>query len=125
MKTVLVIDDEPEFLALIRQRLGAFFSVLTAADGEEGLAAAFEKKPDLILLDILMPKLDGYGVVRRLRKNADFKNTPIVLVSAVAETHSLLEADELGAADYLIKPIELDGLPKLVEHYIRTGPMPI
>ena len=124
MKTVLVIDDELAYLAVVQKALEPHFNVLTAVDGEEGLALALEKKPDLILADILMPKKDGYYLVEQLRKHLDMRNTPVVLLTAVDETSSLLRVGELGVTDYLIKPFRLDELIRLVHHYIRTGPPP-
>lgn len=121
MKKILVIDDEPEFLELMRRRLSPTYEVFTAVDGDEGLRAAIEKKPDLIISDILMPKKDGYQFVREARQSAELRAVPILLLTTVGDSSSMMRADELGATDYLIKPVEFAELPALIERYLRGG----
>ena len=124
MKTVLVIDDEAHILSLVRNCLEPHYRVLTAIDGEKGLEMAIQEKPDLVLCDILMPLMDGYEFAERMRFSAELRSVPLVLLTAVSQTDSLLRAGEMGVTDYLIKPINVRELPGLVEDYIRTGPRP-
>src|ERR1051325_5526626 len=84
---ILAVDDTPENLEILRMRLEANgYEVATACDGEEGLARARELTPDLILLDIMMPKLDGISVVRMLKQDTSLQAIPVILVTAKADT---------------------------------------
>ncbi|TIU59460.1 MAG: response regulator, partial [Mesorhizobium sp.] len=104
---ILAVDDTPENLEILRMRLEANgYEVATAADGEEGLAKARELTPDLILLDIMMPKLDGISVVRMLKHDQSLRSIPVVLVTAKADTRDLVEGLDAGGDDYLTKPFE-------------------
>lgn len=89
---ILAVDDTPENLEILRLRLEANgYEVMTAADGEEGLVKVREFKPDLILLDIMMPKLDGISVVRTLKQDASLRSIPVILVTAKADTRDVIE----------------------------------
>ena len=101
---VLVVDDNRDMRAYVRQLLEPYFGVDAAADGTEALAAALRRPPDVIVSDVMMPGLDGLGLVRALRADARTRDVPIVLLSARADA-SGLEALRLGADDYLLKPI--------------------
>src|SRR5215208_155896 len=105
---VLAIDDEPGILRVIKLELSAQgFRVLTAANGEEGLRMAEEHRPDLVLLDIVMPEMNGLEVMRELRERS---NVPIIMLTAKrSETDKVLGL-EMGADDYLPKPFSLDEL---------------
>ncbi|TIL81308.1 MAG: response regulator, partial [Mesorhizobium sp.] len=83
---ILAVDDTPENLEILRMRLEANgYEVVTAADGEEGLAKVRSLRPDLILLDIMMPKLDGISVVRMLKADVSLRSIPVILVTAKAD----------------------------------------
>ena len=102
MKTILVVDDEPKIVRLARDYLEhAGFRVLSAHDGNAALAVARFDKPDLIVLDLGLPEMDGLDVTRALRKNS---NVPIIMLTARAEESDKLIGLELGADDYLTKP---------------------
>jgi len=102
MKTILVVDDEPKIVRLARDYLEhAGFSVLSAHDGKAALAVARFDKPDLIVLDLGLPEMDGLDVTRALRKNS---NVPIIMLTARAEEADKLIGLELGADDYITKP---------------------
>jgi DNA-binding response OmpR family regulator len=79
------------------------FSVVTARDGEEGLKAAFKEKPDLILCDVLMPKLDGFEVLKRLKADAQTKDIPVIMLTNLGQKEDVEKGLEEGATDYLIK----------------------
>lgn len=102
---ILAVDDEPEILELIAYRLAkAGHSVATAGNGWEALAEVRRQRPDLILLDLMLPDLDGFGVCEILRRETATATIPIVIISAWATDDSRNLGLELGALDYLIKP---------------------
>ncbi|MGX5851644.1 adenylate/guanylate cyclase domain-containing protein [Mesorhizobium sp. PL10] len=117
---ILAVDDTPENLEILRMRLEANgYEVATAADGEEGLAKARELTPDLILLDIMMPKLDGISVVRMLKHDQSLRSIPVVLVTAKADTRDVVEGLDAGGDDYLTKPFEHRALLARVRSMLR------
>ena len=94
---ILVVDDNPTNVKILQTRLAsAGYDIVTAADGEEALATARESAPDLILLDVMMPRLDGIEVCRRLRADPQFPFTPIVLVTALSETKDMVAGLDAG-----------------------------
>ena len=94
---ILIVDDNPTNVKVLATRLTAEgYEIVTAADGEEGLAAARAHTPDLILLDVMMPKLDGFEVCRRLRADASFPFTPIIMVTAMADSRDVVAGLEAG-----------------------------
>ena len=106
-KKILLIEDEPYQVMMVKFRLEANnFDFVSAGDGEEGLQKAYEEKPDLILLDLVMPKMGGYEVCRRLKKNPETKNIPIILFTASAGNDIIEKCPACGADDYIIKPFD-------------------
>ena len=106
MKTILVIEDQPDMrtnIATILSMEG--YEVLTAEHGREGLATAREDKPDLILCDVMMPELDGYGVLEGLREDRTVAGTPFIFLTAKGEKLDVRAGMNLGADDYLTKPV--------------------
>ncbi|HTL70713.1 MAG TPA: response regulator [Candidatus Eisenbacteria bacterium] len=118
VKKVLVVDDEPLLLELLEKRLSPHYEVLAAFNGEEGLESAMNHRPDLILSDLLMPKMDGFELRRTLRLHEHTREIPFVILSAVADMSSIEKAKELGILDYLIKPMHLEELPGLIKRYV-------
>jgi class 3 adenylate cyclase/CheY-like chemotaxis protein len=117
---ILAVDDTPENLEILRVRLEAQgYEVAEAADGEEGLAQARQLRPDLILLDIMMPKRDGISVVRELKTDPDLRSIPVVLVTAKADTKDLVAGLDAGGDDYLTKPFEHSALLARVRSMLR------
>ncbi|MCD8214764.1 MAG: response regulator transcription factor [Clostridiales bacterium] len=115
--TVLVVDDEVSIVNIIEynlQRDG--YKVLKANDGEEGLNLALTKKPDLVILDIMMPKMDGYEVCRRLRAKSD---VPIIMLTARADEVDTVIGLEMGADDYVTKPFKTRELLARVKANLR------
>jgi DNA-binding response OmpR family regulator len=105
-RTVLVVDDDPVIVALLRVNFEMEgYRVLTAGDGEEGVATARRERPDVVLLDVMMPRLDGLGAARALRADPDLASTPILLVSAKAQASDIAAGEEV-ADDYVTKPFE-------------------
>jgi DNA-binding response OmpR family regulator len=125
MKTILVVDDEPKIVQLARDYLEhAGFAVITASDGPTALHAARSSKPDLIVLDLGLPQLDGLDVTRSIRKDS---NVPIIMLTARSEESDKLIGLELGADDYLTKPFSPKELVARVRTVLRrtdrsTGP---
>jgi DNA-binding response OmpR family regulator len=102
---VLVADDDPDILTLVGFRLErAGYEVLPARDGEEALALALERQPDLAILDVMMPKLDGYEVTQRLRDNPATSSMPVILLTARVQEADITRGFDAGADDYLKKP---------------------
>src|ERR687893_864736 len=117
---ILAVDDTPENLEILRLRLEAQgYEVAEAADGEEGLARARELKPDLILLDIMMPKRDGISVVRELKQDPDLRHIPVILVTAKADAKDVVLGLDAGGDDYLTKPFEHSALLARVRSMLR------
>lgn len=117
--TVLIIDDDPMVHQLLRGRLQQDgFEVYSATDGIEGLALAREHRPTVILLDLHLPKLDGWGVLARLKGEAQLAVIPVIIVSVEEER---ARGFSFGACDYLIKPIEPDQLVSVVRRSIQPG----
>ncbi|GJM34688.1 MAG: DNA-binding response regulator [Saprospiraceae bacterium] len=103
---ILIVDDEPDILEFLRYNLvKEGFNVYTAPDGETGLEVAGIEKPDLIILDIMMPKMDGVEVCRRLRSKPEFDKTVIAFLTAREEDYSQIAALDVGGDDYITKPI--------------------
>ncbi|MDX6556945.1 MAG: hypothetical protein QOD86_3140 [Miltoncostaeaceae bacterium] len=102
---VLVADDDRDILDLLAFRLGrAGYEVVSASDGEEALRLATERRPDLAVLDVMMPKLDGYEVTRRMRADEATKRIPVILLTARVQEHDVARGFEVGADDYMKKP---------------------
>ncbi|MGZ8395690.1 MAG: adenylate/guanylate cyclase domain-containing protein [Rhodoplanes sp.] len=117
---ILAVDDAPENLEILRTRLQAHgYEVITGANGEEGLARARDSEPDLVLLDIMMPKLDGISVLKRLKEDAALRFVPVVLVTAKSDMRDVVAGLEAGADDYLTKPFDQSALIARVRSLLR------
>ena len=117
---ILIVDDNETNRDILATRLATHGYELTqAADGEEALVAAREQLPDLILLDVMMPKLDGFEVCRRLKADASLPFTPIILVTAKADSKDIVMGLEAGADEYLTKPIDQLALVARVKSVLR------
>lgn len=104
MRTVLIVDDNSVNRFCLRGLLGSSYQIFEAVDGVDGVEKAIEIRPDLILLDILMPRLDGFDVATILKQNASTRHIPIIFISAVIDPESRDKAFHLGAADFITKP---------------------
>jgi len=114
---ILVVDDEASIRRILETRLKMVgYDVMTAADGEDALDAFTKFNPDLIILDVMMPKLDGYGVTREIRKNSD---APIIILTALGDVSERITGLELGADDYVIKPFSPKELEARVKAVLR------
>jgi DNA-binding response OmpR family regulator len=104
---ILAVDDSPTILEMIKTiLLAGGYEVITAADGSAALEAARSDSPDLILLDVMLPKLDGYRVCRLLKFDQKYKDIPIIMLTAKSEEQSMVTGIRTGANQYLTKPVE-------------------
>jgi DNA-binding response OmpR family regulator len=118
---VLVADDDPDILALVRFRLERDgYEVLSAPDGETALDLALARTPDLALLDVMMPRLDGYEVTRRLREHGPTATIPIILLTARVQEPDVERGFEAGADDYVTKPFSPQALGERVQAALGT-----
>lgn len=118
---VLIIDDDPASVALARQWLKKDgHGIITAADGEEGLSRAAGEEPDLILLDVQMPGMNGFQVCEKLKADSRLRNIPVIFLSAADETREKVKGLDLGAVDYVTKPFDRFELPARVRAALRT-----
>ena len=120
---VLIVEDEPDnreiMRAVVEDLLG--YKALLAADGEEALRLASEHRPHLILMDLMMPVLDGFETIRKLKTGHGTASIPIVAVTALSRRVDRQRAVENGADDYLSKPFDLDLLAEIVERHATRG----
>ncbi len=117
-RRILVVDDEDNLRTMLAAALKfEGYQVVQAANGREGLRSVKEQRPDLIVLDVMMPELDGFGMLKRLRDAGD--RTPVIFLTARAESADAVEGLGLGADDYLAKPFSLEELVARVEAVMR------
>ena len=117
--TILAVDDEPRVLKLLKANLeSSGYAVLTAADGEQALQTIERELPDLVLLDLMLPKMDGYAVCRRVR---EFSAVPVIMLTARSAQVDLIHGFEVGADDYLTKPFSIRELVARVKAIMRRA----
>lgn len=117
---VLVVDDVPANVKLLEAKLtNEYYDVITARDGHEGIEQTKAKKPDLILLDVMMPGIDGFEVCRRLKQDPDVSHIPVVMVTALSEPSDRVQGLEAGADDFITKPINDTALFARVRSLVR------
>lgn len=120
-RTILIVEDNPQSMNLIRMTLAPYdYHLVGAIDGEEGLRIANEVRPDLIIMDIQLPKLDGLEVTRRLRLIPVFRQTPIVAVTALAMPGDRERILAAGCDAYLVKPLNIRELPGVIAQILAT-----
>ncbi|MHA0856655.1 response regulator transcription factor [Paenibacillus sp. CMAA1364] len=121
--TILLIDDDEKIISMLRRGL-AFegYDVLTAANGADGLNMLLKSEPDLVVLDVMMPKIDGFEVCRRIREGGS--HIPILMLTAKDEIEHRVKGLDLGADDYLVKPFALEELLARVRALLRRKPEP-
>ena len=118
-KKILVVNDETELLKAINILLKTSgYEVVTAQDGQEGLEKAKSLSPDLIVLDILMPKMDGYEVCRLLKFDEKYKSIPIIMLTAKVQDIDKAMGKKVGADDYIAKPFETQDLIDKIKMYV-------
>lgn len=121
-KKILLVDDEEDVLRTVGFRLQASgYDVVTASDGMEGLEKAHSEKPDLVILDLMLPKMDGYKVCTFLKKDTRYRNIPIIMFTAKAGDLDKKLGIEVGADAYVMKPFEPPELVKTVEELLAKN----
>lgn len=124
MKRILVVDDEQNVLNTICKELkGAGYEVITAGDGESALTAARSQKPDLILMDLMLPKMDGWRVCQELKRDPQYQAIPIVMFSGLIDKDYERQATEVGDA-FLAKPVDFKKLLPTVRGLLKESPAP-
>jgi CheY-like chemotaxis protein len=117
-KKILVVDDTDWNRDLLVQLLEENYAVLEAVDGEQGVKATEQEKPDLILMDLGMPVMDGWEATRRIKANSVLKHIPIIAVTSHAMVGDEIEARKAGCDDYLSKPIDEELLLEKIKKYV-------
>lgn len=119
-KTILIVEDEVELVEMVKMRLEANgYKVIAAYNGEDGLYWARKEKPDLILLDLMLPKMDGYEVCGTLKKDKNYADIPICMFTARAQESERRLGMELGADAYIIKPFEPSALLEKIKELLK------
>ena len=120
---ILVVEDDQDNREMVVKALNFHgYQVIEAVDGEEAIEKARAENPDLILLDIYLPKMDGYEVTRTLKGDQDLQYIPIIALTAHAMRGDREEALAIGCDGYITKPINVRELPKQIEHFLRPHP---
>jgi two-component system alkaline phosphatase synthesis response regulator PhoP len=121
-KKILVVDDEVDLVETVRFPLEMEgFDVLVSYNGEDALNQARKEKPDLIILDLMLPKLDGYKVCRLLKFDERYKHIPILMLTAKTQEKDKILGKETGADEYITKPFEMDYLMEKVRTYLNKS----
>ena len=119
-KSILVIDDEVGFVDAVRMRLEAHgYSVIGAYNGRDGVERAKKDLPKVILLDLVMPNINGFEALSRLKADPRTSSIPVIIITAQNDIEYAFDAGKLGAADYIIKPVSMEGLLELVNKYVQ------
>lgn len=119
--TILVVDDDPSSVEIVQTYLEARgYRVVPARDGEEALARLEDAEPDLVLLDIMMPGMDGWEVSRTIKNHPDFADVRVVMLTARSDFTDKQEGLRAGADDYVVKPVRLEELERTVERNLHA-----
>lgn len=122
MNKILVIDDDIAINELIKVNLELNgYNVLQAYDGTTGFAIAKQELPDLIILDVMMPEVDGYTVAQRIRQNSTTEETPILMLTALSQLNDKVKGFNIGVDDYLVKPFEMEELQVRVKALLKRS----
>ena len=118
---ILVVDDEPNIVQTLQDRLEMNeYIVSTAGDGREGLKKAQQEKPDVILLDVIMPVMDGHEMLEVLRKQPDCSDISVIMLTARSQTQDIARANACGIDDYIVKPFDLSELLEKIETVLEN-----
>ncbi len=123
MKKILMIDDEGDMCLLVKQNLemSGDYKVTIAHDGKNGISAARREKPDLILLDIIMPGMGGFDVLRKLKEMNDTCSIPVIMLTAIGTEEAKEKAMSLYNEEYIVKPVQTDVLKGKIEEVLKRG----
>ena len=119
MATILVVDDEPDVVEIVRFRLERDgHTIISAADGPTGLVSALTRRPDLVILDVMMPGMDGFEVLRRLKADARTAEMPVIMLTARADFSSVAKGWSMDVDNYVTKPFDVDELAETVKNVL-------
>jgi CheY-like chemotaxis protein len=118
LRKILVVDDDAVDRALLRKILGKSYIIIEAEGGEEAIDLACREKPSLILLDIMMPQVDGYSACDKLKRNPRTTKIPVVMLTGVSHSLNVRLAEELNAAGYITKPFNPQELPERINEFL-------
>jgi len=122
MAKILIVDDEIQFIEMVQMRLEVNgYEVISANDGKEGLDKARSENPDLIILDLMMPVMDGYTMLKELRKVEQIKDIPVILCTAKSHRDDEDNGQKAGADDYIKKPFESPDLISKIEELLKKS----
>jgi len=118
---ILIVDDEPNIVQTLQDRLEMNdFDVVTACNGQEGLEQAVKETPDVVLLDVIMPVMDGLEMLEALRKEPSCENVSVVMLTARSQTQDIARANACGIEDYIVKPFDLSELLEKIESIVEN-----
>ena len=117
---ILIVDDEPNIVRTLKDRLEMNdYNVITGSNGKEGLDRAIEDKPDIILLDVIMPLMDGLEMLEALRRNSECDEISVIMLTARSQTQDIARAKACGIEDYIVKPFDLSELLEKIESVVE------
>jgi two-component system alkaline phosphatase synthesis response regulator PhoP len=118
---ILIVDDEPNIVQTLQDRLEMNdFNVVTACNGKEGLDMAIQETPDVVLLDVIMPVMDGLEMLEALRKEPTCQDVSVVMLTARSQTQDIARANACGIEDYIVKPFDLSELLEKIESIVEN-----
>ena len=118
---ILIVDDEPNIVQTLQDRLEMNdFDVVTANNGQEGLQQALQERPDVILLDVIMPVMDGLEMLEALRNEPDCQDISVIMLTARSQTQDIARANACGIEDYIVKPFDLSELLEKIESVVEN-----
>jgi two-component system, OmpR family, alkaline phosphatase synthesis response regulator PhoP len=118
---ILVVDDEPNIVQTLQDRLEMNdYKVVTACNGKEGLDTALTEKPDIVLLDVIMPVMDGHEMLEHLRKHEEGRDIAVIMLTARSQNQDIARANACGIDDYIVKPFDLSELLEKIESILES-----
>ena len=118
---ILVVDDEPTNIEIIEEIIGGLYTLKAVFSGEEALQEIYKFNPDIVLLDVMLPGIDGYEVCKTIKNDEAIKGTKILLVSAKAMVEEIKAGFEVGADGYITKPFEAENLKAQLQKHLQSG----
>lgn len=115
--TILIIDDEKDFCHFMRMNLESTnkYKIFVSTNARSGIKTAIRKKPDLVLLDIMMPNISGFEVLQKLKENINTTSIPVIMLTALSDDESVAKAMGLYSHEYIVKPVEMDSLVSKID----------
>jgi DNA-binding response OmpR family regulator len=118
--TILIIDDEKDFCHFMRMNLESTnkYKIFVSTNARSGIKTAIRKKPDLVLLDIMMPNISGFEVLQKLKENINTTSIPVIMLTALSDDESVAKAMGLYSHEYIVKPVEMDSLVSKIDRVL-------